>query len=102
MLRDEIDTAKRIVSTDSVSISIGEVSNLYQGKELNIIPEFQRLFRWTNEKKTNFIESVLIGIPIPPVFVFEDRSLGLAGNNFLTTPIHRADMSASVSHILPI
>ena len=73
MLKDEIDEAKRSVSTDTVQITIGEVSNMYTSKELNILPDFQRLFRWTNERKSNFIESILIGIPIPPVFVYENE-----------------------------
>lgn len=72
MLKDEIDAAKRSVNTDTVQITIGEVSNMYTSKELNILPDFQRLFRWSNERKSNFVESILIGIPIPPVFVYEN------------------------------
>jgi len=73
MLKTEIENAKRAVSTDSVRITLGEVSNMYDSEELNIIPDFQRLFRWTNDRKSNFVESILIGIPIPPVFVYEDE-----------------------------
>ncbi|WP_346897643.1 DUF262 domain-containing protein [uncultured Roseibium sp.] len=73
MLKDEIEEAKRSVNTDTVQITIGEVSNMYTSKELNILPDFQRLFRWTNERKSNFVESILIGIPVPPVFVYENE-----------------------------
>lgn len=38
-----------------------------------ISPEFQRLFRWDIIKRTKFIESVILGIPIPPIFVAEDN-----------------------------
>lgn len=71
MLKAEIDTAKRTVNTDRVQITIGEVATMYSSEELNILPDFQRLHRWSLEKKSNFVESILIGIPIPPVFVFE-------------------------------
>jgi hypothetical protein len=74
MLKAEVDAAKRTVNTDRVQITIGEVATMYSGEELNILPEFQRLHRWSLEKKSNFIESILIGIPIPPVFVFETDS----------------------------
>lgn len=74
MLKDEIDEAKRTVSTDSVQITVGEVANMYTSGELDIIPEFQRLFRWENNRKSNFIESILIGIPIPPAFVYEKEN----------------------------
>lgn len=71
MLKDEIDSAKRSVATDSVQMTIGEVANMYANSELNILPDFQRLFRWEPGRKSNFVESILIGIPIPPAFVFE-------------------------------
>ncbi len=47
---------------------------MYGSSELNVIPEFQRLFRWTDDRKSNFVESILIGIPIPPAFVYENEN----------------------------
>ncbi len=72
MLRDEIDDAKRTVTTDTVAITVGEIASMYAAGELNILPEFQRLFRWSDDRKSNFVESILIGIPIPPAFVYEN------------------------------
>ena len=74
MLRDEIEIAKRTVTTDTVAITVGEVATMYASSELNILPEFQRLFRWTDDRKSNFVESILIGIPIPPAFVYENEN----------------------------
>ena len=71
MLKAEVDAAKRTVNTDRVQVTIGEVATMYSAEELNILPDFQRLHRWSLDKKSNFVESILIGIPIPPVFVFE-------------------------------
>ncbi|MBO7577544.1 MAG: DUF262 domain-containing protein [Prevotella sp.] len=45
---------------------------MYERDEIIINPDFQRLYRWTDYQKTRFIESVIIGIPIPPIFVAED------------------------------
>lgn len=50
-------------------MSIGEWINMYQGDELDIHPEFQRFFRWSPSQKTSLIESILLGIPLPPIFV---------------------------------
>lgn len=50
-------------------MSIGELLNLYKDEELDIHPEFQRVFRWTNFQKTRLIESIVLNIPIPPIFV---------------------------------
>ena len=68
-LQNEIDNRRRLIKTDSYSMSIGELMNLYQSKELDLHPDFQRFFRWTEEQKTKLIESILLGIPLPPVFV---------------------------------
>jgi hypothetical protein len=50
---------------------MGEIINLYKDEELIINPAFQRLFRWEISQKTRFIESLLLGIPVPPIFVFQ-------------------------------
>ena len=43
--------------------------SLYENKEIDIHPDFQRFFRWSDYQKSTFIESILLGIPIPPIFV---------------------------------
>ena len=69
-LQSQIDKASRTIDTDSYPISIGELINMYQEDEIDVHPEFQRAFRWEIEQKSALIESVLLGIPIPPIFVF--------------------------------
>lgn len=71
MLNDEIDTAKHVVKTDSYQMSVGELVNMYRDGELIINPDFQRLFRWELGQKSKLIESLLLGIPLPSIFVFE-------------------------------
>ncbi len=68
-LQQEIDYKRKEIRTDSYSMSIGEWISLYQQNEINIYPAFQRCFRWSDHQKTAFIESILLGIPIPPIFV---------------------------------
>lgn len=36
------------------------------------VPEYQREMIWDNSVQSRFIESVLIGLPIPPVFLWQD------------------------------
>lgn len=68
-LQDEIESKRALIKTDAYPMSIGELANLYRDGEIDIHPEFQRFFRWTLEQKTRLIESLLLGIPIPPIFV---------------------------------
>jgi len=71
MLAEEIAKAQRLVRTDAYPMSIGEIVSMYDNREIVIDPEFQRLFRWNIGQKSKLIESILLGIPIPSVFVFE-------------------------------
>lgn len=71
MLSEELKVARRRIVTDSYDMSIGEIASLYKNHELVIDPNYQRLFRWEETQKTRFIESLLLGIPIPPIFVFQ-------------------------------
>ncbi|HWM93775.1 MAG TPA: DUF262 domain-containing protein [Thermoanaerobaculia bacterium] len=68
-LQEQIDKARQEIRADAYSMSIGEWINLYRDEELNVHPEFQRFFRWTPSQKTRLIESILLGIPVPPIFV---------------------------------
>lgn len=70
----EIGKHSKDISTDSYSMSIGELISLYKDDEINIHPEFQRFFRWNDEQKTRLIESIILGIPIPPIFVYQNSN----------------------------
>ncbi|WP_171180712.1 DUF262 domain-containing protein [Ruegeria sp. HKCCD8929] len=70
-LIEEVQKARQEVVTDGYEMSLGEVINLYKDEELVIDPVFQRLFRWDDQRKTRFVESLLLGIPVPPIFVFQ-------------------------------
>ncbi len=71
-LEKEVSDERERLSSDRMDISFGELINLYINKELIVRPEYQRLFRWTPMQKTALIESILLSIPIPPIFVAED------------------------------
>ena len=42
-----------------------------QGLVLNLRPEYQRRLRWTRPQKSRLIESLLLNIPVPPIFLYE-------------------------------
>ncbi|MFV4889500.1 DUF262 domain-containing protein [Acinetobacter baumannii] len=72
-LQEQIENARMQVHTDSYPMSIGELVNLYDDGELDIHPEFQRLYRWSDEQKSKLIESILLGIPLPSIFVAQRK-----------------------------
>lgn len=52
-----------------------QISDLISSRKvINIRPEYQRRLRWTDKQKSRLIESLLLNIPIPPVFFFESKA----------------------------
>jgi len=76
MLAEEVLKAQRLVRTDAYQMSVGEIVTMYDNHEIVIDPEFQRLFRWNISQKSKLIESLLLGIPLPSIFVFEKEDGG--------------------------
>lgn len=72
-LSSEIEEKSREIKTDGYPMSIGELINLYKDGDLTVFPEYQRYFRWSISQKSDLIESLLLGIPIPPIFVSQDK-----------------------------
>lgn len=70
-LLDEIQDHRKNIKHESLSFSLAELVNMYKDEEIVVRPEFQRLFRWSREKQSRFIESILLDVPIPPLFFFE-------------------------------
>ena len=49
-----------------------QVRDLVEKREvINVRPEYQRRLRWTVPQKSRLIESLLLNIPVPPLFFYE-------------------------------
>lgn len=75
-LTNEIELRSKEIHATSYDMSIGEIISMYNEGDIDIHPEFQRFFRWSSLQKTKLIESFLLNIPVPPVFVSQ-RSDGV-------------------------
>ncbi|MFN0200835.1 MAG: DUF262 domain-containing protein [Bacteroidia bacterium] len=71
-LEETVNIRKKEFFTDSYPMSIGEISSIYREGELSLNPDFQRLFRWSIKQQSELIESILLGVPLPSIFVFQN------------------------------
>lgn len=62
------------IRTKSLDVSFNELYDMYRDGELAIAPDYQRLFRWDEEKQSRFIESLILEMPVPPIFVIETEN----------------------------
>ncbi|MFA0412624.1 DUF262 domain-containing protein [Vibrio renipiscarius] len=70
---NQLDKETRKVDFDSFDISVKELISMANESIINIAPEYQRQFRWPEENQSKLIESVLLGIPIPNLFMAANR-----------------------------
>lgn len=68
-LLTELNENKRKVDFDTFDITVKELTSMIADSLINIAPEYQRQFRWTQAGQSTFIESVFLGIPIPSLFM---------------------------------
>jgi len=71
-LEEQIEKAQRALKTHHLNISYSELASMYESQELKIAPFYQRSFHWTDNQKARFIESILLGFPIPAIFVVQN------------------------------
>lgn len=45
---------------------------IVDGDDVNLRPEYQRRLRWSTTQKSLLIESLLLNVPVPPVFFYEN------------------------------
>ena len=66
-----VNSALRMVYQTN-NFFIPQIRDLIKRKDLlNLRPEYQRRLRWNNRQKSKLIESLLLNIPIPPIFLYE-------------------------------
>ena len=70
-LIENVDSQIIKIRTKSLDVSFNELYDMYQNGELKISPDYQRLFRWGEEKQSRFVESLILEMPVPPIFVIE-------------------------------
>lgn len=64
---------ERDVFIDKLEMSIFELHRRYQRGEINLRPIYQRGDVWTRNKKSKIVESILRNIPIPAIYLAENK-----------------------------
>ena len=80
LLDNELDTeevedlsGKRKIFTEQGDVEIESLLGKYQRGRLNIQPDFQRQFVWDKTKSSRLLESALLDIPLPVVYLSEEK-----------------------------
>ncbi|MCC0702780.1 DUF262 domain-containing protein [Clostridioides sp. ES-S-0049-02] len=65
---------RNTANTENVLMTISEIIKFYERGRIKINPAYQRNYRWSNEQKAKFIESLLLKYPIPPIITIKTEN----------------------------
>lgn len=66
--------AERKLLTEKSDRSLPDLVRMINSKSLNLSPSYQRDFVWKEPQQSKFIESILLGIPVPTIFISENQN----------------------------
>lgn len=70
-LTHAVESERKRATVRSLDLSFNELADMYKTGEIHIAPDYQRLFRWSDAKQSQFIESIILEMPIPPIYAVE-------------------------------
>ena len=59
------------IITEQARYPLNTILNIVQSDDYILNPEFQRRHRWDTVRKSRLIESIIMNVPIPPIFLYE-------------------------------
>lgn len=69
----EIPHEVRNLTTQAYDKSVSDVVRMISDKDLVLDPDYQRNYVWDNKKASKLIESIILNVPIPVIYVSEEK-----------------------------
>ncbi len=71
-IKKSLKDQQRNLITQFVDYNLNTLSELLEKNTINLHPEYQRRFRWNDERQSKLIESFIMNVPVPSIFLNED------------------------------
>lgn len=71
---EQYNTNRAVVDTTFSDLSVQSLHQWVEQEYLEIDPDFQRRDRWDNKRRSQLIESFLLNIPVPPIYLSSEES----------------------------
>jgi len=70
---DRFKLAQESLVIQQSDFSLSVINQMVVENAINIAPGYQRRERWNSEKQSALIESFLLNVPVPPIYLSEDE-----------------------------
>lgn len=72
-VNQKFEIAQNSLVLQQSDLSLQSISDMVESKAIDISPKYQRRERWDDNKESELIESFLLNIPVPPIYLAEDE-----------------------------
>ena len=72
-IQEQIDDNRKSVAFDSYDIAVRQLYDMAVEKMIDIAPDYQRHFVWDDLRQSQLIESIMLGIPVPSLFMATNK-----------------------------
>lgn len=88
----QLERERRVVAYDAYDIIVRQLIDMVRSGEIDISPDYQRQFIWKEDRESDLIESIFLGIPIPSLYMAVNQKDGswevVDGVQRLSTILH--------------
>lgn len=101
-IQDQLEKNRRTVAFDSYDITVRQIYDMVSENMIDVAPEYQRHFVWDNERQSQLIESIFLGIPVPSLFMATNKDSSwevIDGLQRLTTIINFVGDNGTIKKI---
>ena len=85
-LTTQLDRQKRAVSYDMYDMNVRQLVDMVSGNEIEIAPDYQRHFVWDEDRESELIESIFLGIPVPSLYMAHEQGQHLGSGGWCAAP----------------
>lgn len=68
----EIPQEVRKINTQAYDKSVSDIVRMIEDGDINLNPDYQRNYIWDNKKSSLLIESIILNVPIPVIYVSQE------------------------------
>ena len=70
-INEKYEKGEARIITEQGAIKLSLVKQVFNAENYQLRPKYQRRITWDSKKRSKLIESFIMNIPVPPIFVYE-------------------------------
>lgn len=70
-INEKYEKGEARIITEQGAVKLSLVNQVFSSENYQLRPKYQRRITWDSKKRSKLIESFIMNVPIPPVFIYE-------------------------------